>query len=168
MQTLSRLRRKSTNALSLKYIFGAFILVIYEILSTAFYYLPPLFGVFFSYIIIERKEAQRLLSGMATPWFLAFGFIIFAEQIHGFFFLSSVLVYISFYHIFYEWLVVNIKSRLVMFWIFSAACYIGIWAFSDLLFYIFDRELLKYSYEYPYYIVIEGTLSAIIFRKNKL
>lgn len=168
MQAFSHLRRKSTNALSLKYIFAATILVIYEILSTAFFYLPPLMGVFFSYIIIEKKEAERLLSGMATPWFLAFGFIIFAEQIHGFFFLSSVLVYFSFYHIFYEWLVVNIKSRFIMFLIFCAACYIGIWGVSNLLAYIFDGELLKYSYEYPYFIFIEGLISTFIFRKNKL
>ena len=76
MQTLSHLRRKSPNALSLSYLIFIGIAVIYEMLSTAFIYLPPLMGVFFTYIIIKKKEAGRLLSGLSTPWFISFGFLI--------------------------------------------------------------------------------------------
>lgn len=168
MQTFSNLQRKSPNAVSLGYAFGALALVVYEMLSTALIFLPPLMGVFFTYIIIKKSEAERLLSGLAAKWFLAFAFLIFAEQIHGFLFLSSVIVYIVFYSIFYEWLVVNFKSRILMFAFFNFCAYIGIWAVSNLVLYMLDQTLLKYSYEYLYFMLCETLLCLYIFRGARL
>lgn len=168
MQTLSHLRRKSPNALSLSYLIFIGIAVIYEMLSTAFIYLPPLMGVFFTYIIIKKKEAGRLLSGLSTPWFISFGFLIFAEQIHGFFFLSSVLTYFFFYNIFYEWVVVNFKSKFFAFFCFNFAAYVGIWGISNFIYNLLDSTLLRYSYEYLYFIGIETIISYFAFKKAHL
>lgn len=168
MQTLSHLRRKSPNALSISYLIFIGVAVIYEMLSTAFIYMPPLMGVFFTYIIIKKKEAGRLFSGLSTPWFIAFGFLIFAEQIHGFFFLSSVLVYILFYNIFYEWIVVNFKGKFFAFLCFNFAAYAGIWGISNFIYNLLDYALLRYSYEYLYFIGIETIISYFAFRKAHL
>lgn len=75
------------------YLFSAISVVLYEMLSTAFIYLPPLIGVFFSYLILSKSDAQRSLSGLAGYWYLAFAFLLFAEQLNGFTFLSSVVVF---------------------------------------------------------------------------
>ena len=68
MQTLSNLRRKSPNALALSLLLVA--VIIYEMLSTAFLFLPPLMGVIFTYLVEKRREAEKLLSGVAMPWFI--------------------------------------------------------------------------------------------------
>lgn len=168
MQTFSNLRRKSPNALSISYLIFIGFAVIYEMLSAAFIYLPPLMGVFFTYIIIKKKEAGRLLSGLAMPWFIAFGFLIFAEQLHGFFFLSSVLAYILFYNIFYEWVVVNFKGKIFAFLCFNFAAYASIWGISNFIYNLLDGALLHYSYEYLYFIGIETIISYFAFKKASL
>lgn len=168
MQTFSDLRRKSPNALSLSFILLIFGLVIYQMLSTAFTFLPPLFGVFFTYIILTKKEAERLLSGLAMPWFAIFGVFIFAEQLHGFFFLSSVMVYALFYHVFFEAAVINIKSRIFLMLGFNITAYGGIWGLSNLILYMLDKDLLKYSSEYIYFILVESAICLFLFRKSKL
>lgn len=162
------MRRKSPNALSLSFLIFIGFATIYEMLSTAFIYLPPLMGVFFSYIIIKKKEAGRLLSGLAMPWFICFGFLIFAEQLHGFFFLSSVLAYILFYNIFYEWIVVNIKGKFLVLLCFNAGAYASIWGISNFIYNLIDLPLMRYSYEYLYTVGIETILSYFVFRKMRL
>lgn len=166
MQTLSNLRRKSPNALALSLLFVA--IIVYEMLSTAFLFLPPLMGVIFTYLVEKRHEAQKLLSGVATPWFVSFAMLIFAEQLHGFVLFSSAISYMLFYYIFYEWVVINFKGRLIQLAIFNAVAYIGTWSISNLVLYVLDRELLRYSVEYVYFIIAESVLCLLIFKESRI
>lgn len=166
MQTLSNLRRKSPNALAISILLVA--VIVYEMLSTAFLFLPPLMGVVFTYLVEKRREAEKLLSGVAMPWFVAFALLIFAEQLHGFVLFSSAISYLLFYYIFYEWVVINFKGRIIQLAVFNATAYIGTWAISNLVLYILDSELLRYSVEYVYFIIAECFICLVIFRENRI
>lgn len=166
MQTLSNLRRKSPNALALSLLLVA--IIIYEMLSTAFLFLPPLMGVIFTYLVEKRREAEKLLSGVAMPWFATFALLIFAEQLHGFVLFSSAISYLLFYHIFYEWVVINFKARIIQLAIFNGAAYISTYSISNLVLYVLDRELLRYSVEYVYFIIAECMLCLFIFKESKI
>lgn len=166
MQTLSNLRRKSPNALALSLLLV--VIIVYEMLSTAFLFLPPLMGVIFTYLVEKRHEAQKLLSGVATPWFIAFAVMIFAEQLHGFVLFSSAISYLLFYYIFYEWVVINFKGRIIQLAVFNATAYIGTWAISNLVLYILDSELLRYSVEYVYFIIAECFICLLVFKESRI
>ena len=102
-------------------------------------------GVIFTYLVEKRREAEKLLSGVAMPWFAAFALLIFAEQLHGFVLFSSAISYLLFYNIFYEWVVINFKARIIQLAIFNGAAYIGTYSISNLVLYVLDRELLRSS-----------------------
>lgn len=150
------------------YLFSAISVVLYEMLSTAFIYLPPLIGVFFSYLILSKSDAQRSLSGLAGYWYLAFAFLLFAEQLNGFTFLSSVVVFFVFYYIMQDWLIINVKSQFFMFAMFNFSAYFGMFFISNLFLYIVDSQLLSYSHVLLYYAVIESIFSFWFFKKVRL
>lgn len=150
------------------YLFSAISVVLYEMLSTAFIYLPPLIGVFFSYLILSKSDAQRSLSGLAGYWYLAFAFLLFAEQLNGFTFLSSVVVFFVFYYIMQDWLIINVKSQFFMFVMFNFSAYFGMFSISNLFLYIVDSQLLSYSHFLLYYAVIESIFSFWFFKKVRL
>ncbi len=150
------------------YLFSAISVVLYEMLSTAFIYLPPLIGVFFSYLILSKSDAQRSLSGLAGYWYLAFAFLLFAEQLNGFTFLSSVVVFFVFYYIMQDWLIINVKSQFFMFVMFNFSAYFGMFFISNLFLYIVDSQLLSYSHVLLYYAVIESIFSFWFFKKVRL
>lgn len=150
------------------YLFSAISVVLYEMLSTAFIYLPPLMGVFFSYLILSKSDAQRSLSGLAGYWYLAFAFLLFAEQLNGFTFLSSVVVFFVFYYIMQDWLIINVKSQFFMFVMFNFSAYFGMFFISNLFLYIVDSQLLSYSHVLLYYAVIESIFSFWFFKKVRL
>lgn len=150
------------------YLFSAISVVLYEMLSTAFIYLPPLMGVFFSYLILSKSDAQRSLSGLAGYWYLAFAFLLFAEQLNGFTFLSSVVVFFVFYYIMQDWLIINVKSQFFMFVMFNFSAYFGMFFISNLFLYIVDSQLLSYSHVLLYYALIESIFSFWFFKKVRL
>lgn len=150
------------------YLFSAISVVLYEMLSTAFIYLPPLIGVFFSYLILSKSDAQRSLSGLAGYWYLAFAFLLFAEQLNGFTFLSSVVVFFVFYYIMHDWLIINVKSQFFIFVMFNFSAYFGMFFISNLFLYIVDSQLLSYSHVLLYYAVIESIFSFWFFKKVRL
>ena len=128
------------------YLFSAISVVLYEMLSTAFIYLPPLIGVFFSYLILSKSDAQRSLSGLAGYWYLAFAFLLFAEQLNGFTFLSSVVVFFVFYYIMHDWLIINVRNQFFMFVMFNFSAYFGMFFISNLFLYIVDSQLLSMAF----------------------
>lgn len=150
------------------YLFSAISVVLYEMLSTAFIYLPPLIGVFFSYLILSKSDAQRSLSGLAGYWYLAFAFLLFAEQLNGFTFLSSVVVFFVFYYIMHDWLIINVRNQFFMFVMFNFSAYFGMFFISNLFLYIVDSQLLSYSHVLLYYAVIESIFSFWFFKKVRL
>lgn len=150
------------------YLFSAISVVLYEMLSTAFIYLPPLMGVFFSYLILSKSDAQRSLSGLAGYWYLAFAFLLFAEQLNGFTFLSSVVVFFVFYYIMHDWLIINVRNQFFMFVMFNFSAYFGMFFISNLFLYIVDSQLLSYSHVLLYYAVIESIFSFWFFKKVRL
>lgn len=150
------------------YLFSAISVVLYEMLSTAFIYLPPLIGVFFSYLILSKSDAQRSLSGLAGYWYLAFAFLLFAEQLNGFTFLSSVVVFFVFYYIMHDWLIINVRNQFFMFVMFNFSAYFGMFFISNLFLYIVDSQLLSYSHFLLYYALIENIFSFWFFKKVRL
>lgn len=162
------MQRDRTDHLSIKNIIFAILMVFYEILSGAFYYLPPLIGLFFTYLVILKNESERTISKLDRRWYMSFCFVVFAEQIHGFILFSSVLGFIFIYYMFSDWLRINMKYRWFLLVIFVFSGYAGTLGFGNLFLYIFNEKLLQFSYEYIIFIAIESIICIVLFGKKVL
>lgn len=158
--------RKNYESLKLKPVFFCIFLLFYESASAVFWFIPPLLGVFFSYLIIEKEKSLKELDELDFNWYFTVFFLIFIEQIHGFEIFSSFLAYLIFYYVFNESFVLNLKGKESLFFIHSFAAYFGTFLLSNLILYIQNLPLLRFSNEYWYYIIFEGMFSLIYFRKK--
>ena len=53
----------------------------YEIATTQFGFLPPLIGIFFTYMILEYSRKQKQYDEFKPSWYFSLVFLVFAEQI---------------------------------------------------------------------------------------
>ncbi|MDD6925652.1 MAG: hypothetical protein PUI79_05740, partial [Campylobacteraceae bacterium] len=66
------------------------------------------------------------------------------------------------------WVVINFKARIIQLAIFNGAAYISTYSISNIVLYVLDRELLRYSVEYVYFIIAECLLCLFIFKESKI
>lgn len=168
MQALSSMQRNSSDLLSLRFILFCFLLVGYEITTAATHILPPLIGLFFSYLIILKHESEKNISNIDKRWYLVIFFLIFAEQIHGFELFSTILAFIIFYYFINDWLRINMKWRQMLLVIFVFSGYIGTFIASNIILYILNQPMDSMSYEYFIYIAIESLISIALFKERVL
>lgn len=140
---------------------------LYETATTSFHYLPPLIGLFFAYIVIEYHSKIRKLERFGLSWYASIVFLIFAEQIHGFYLFSSILAFLIFYNFIFDWLFVSLKWRSGLLVIFVAAGYLLSYGISCLFYYMQTGNVFHIGFEYALFIFVESIL-AIVFLKSKL
>lgn len=166
MQAFPRMRRNSSDIQLVKSVVWAAFLLAYQAATSVFTWMPPLIGLFFSYMIILTIEKQKRLKKYDFRWYFAILYIIFAEQIHGFALFSSVISFLLFYYLICDWLIVTFKSRAVLLILFVASGYAGVYLISALLLYIQNSPILNFNFEYFIYIVSESILAIILFRRR--
>lgn len=152
---------------SFRFFVEAIFLLLYEVASTTSQYIPPLIGICFAYLVLEYHERTRAMQNLGISWYAAVFFLIFAEQIHGFYVFSSLIAFIVFYSIFFNWLFVSLKWRSGLLFIFITAGYVLSWAISSFFSYTQSEHVLSFGVEYLVYIVLEGIL-ALVFLKERM
>ncbi|MBR8465666.1 hypothetical protein KDE13_04745 [Campylobacter sp. faydin G-140] len=140
----------------------------YTIVTTQFSFLPPLMGLFFAYMIIEYFTKQRTLNDFSAGWYFAILFMMFSEQIHGFYLFSSIVAFLIFFHFVCDWLFSTMRWRNCLLAILVASGYIGTFLVNNLISYIKNTTLLSLSHEYIVYIVAESILAIVLFRDRVL
>lgn len=168
MQTFSDMQRNRSDIQSVKFFIFCVFLVWYELLSAVYAILPPLIGLFFAYVISLNNQALKKMEDYTKSWYLAFLFLVFAEQIHGFELFSSIFAFIFYYYFLHEWLSTNFKLYQGMLIVYVCSAYILIFCVSNIILYIKDQALLQIYKEYLYYMVFESFLALFVFRDKYL
>ncbi|CAD7287448.1 hypothetical protein LMG7974_00327 [Campylobacter majalis] len=165
MQVLSSMRRNSSDLRYLGYVIGITCLFGYEIVTSIFVFLPPLIGVFFTYMIIEyAKKMQKSYIELGFGWYLSIAFLLFAELTHGYYLFSSIVGFFIFYYFAVDWLSVTFKHRKFLLILFVACGYFMTFLISCILCHMQGIEILNWGFEYAVYIAIESIIAIVLFK----
>ncbi len=128
--------------------------MIYGLFSTTSYYLTPLIGLSFYYLIEHFHEKENWLENV-----LIFIYITFIEINSGFFLLSFLLFFLIFYKIALK----MIKELVVCKWcqpiLFITFGYIGYYLFNLLLCNIFNLDIPAIGWGYLIFILTDTLLA---------
>lgn len=142
------------------------LLVFYQMLSSVYYWMPPLFGIFFCYMIILLKEQKKTLNRLDFRWYFALLYILYAGIIHGFYLFSPWIAFFIFYHFFVDWFRSKMKLGAYFLVLFVVCTYIFIYIFDVLLSYLDNSDTLSFGLEYLWFVFFEAIISYIIFREK--
>ncbi|MDO5045884.1 MAG: hypothetical protein Q4D84_04265 [Campylobacter sp.] len=160
------MRRNSLDLQILKPALWVVFLLIYQAATSVATYLPPLMGIFFTYMIILNIEKHKKVKKYDKRWYFCIFYLIFAEQVHGFALFSTMIAFLLFYYFVCDWLIVTFKSREILLVVFVASGYFAIYLVSSLLSHIANLPILNFEYEYSIYIISEAVLATILFRER--
>lgn len=166
MQTFSGMRRNSSDLQFVGYAFGILLLFAYEVATTLFVYLPPLIGLFFTYMVIEYLRWSKSYVEFGFGWYLSIAFLLFAEQVHGYYIFSSLVAFFIFFYFMVDWLFATMKYRKTLLVIIVAFGYLSTYGVSNLINYIQNLPFLYIGYEYGVYVVLESILAIIFLRER--
>lgn len=142
-----------------------FLLFAYQAMATISH-LPPLLGVFFVYLIdLNLRREKRILNNEYELYFCIF-YLILIEQTHGFTLFSSILGCMFFYYFFSDYLLVTLKSRILLIASFVVSGYIATFVVSFLFGYIGSFETVRFSEEILSYIAIEAVIAIVLFKER--
>lgn len=158
------MRTKIKNKFDLSYLFFYFSLIFYQILSSIYYWLPPLIGVFFCYMIVLLKERERTLNKLDFRWYFSLFYILLIDIIHGFYIFSSWIAFFVFYNVFVDWFKSKLKLGPYLLVIFTFCTYVFIYIFDVFLAYLDNQKILKFGIEYLWFFFLEALISFVIFK----
>ena len=150
MQMSAAMQRLGAEKRFLKQLAWVAFLIVYQSLTTIFTYLPPLIGIFFTYMIMLTLQKQKTLKEFGKEWY--------------FWLFSAVIAFMLFYHFMSDWLIVTLKSRELLAAGFVASGYVWTCATSSFISYAANLPMLKFDYEYLIYVGVESVLTVILFR----
>ena len=128
-------------------------LIVYGSLSTIYFFLPPLFGVFVALLVINK--AERYL-----PLLLAY--LLFFEADHGFFLLSSWIFIFLFFRFVVPVMEDNLICRPCIIVLSVALGYIGLFLFVSLIHFLLGLDPLAWNWLLLlYFIVVEAVLAVV-------
>ncbi|EAJ6176885.1 TPA: hypothetical protein R1720_001385 [Campylobacter lari] len=159
-----RSRNLVKNRFDFSYLFFYLSLIFYQVLSSVYYWMPPLFGVFFCYMIVLLKEKERTLSKLDFRWYFSLFYLLLIDIIHGFYLFSSWIAFCVFYHLFVDWFKSKLKLGHYLLVIFTFCAYIFIYLFDVFLAYLDNNEILKFGIEYLWFFAVEALISFVIFK----
>ncbi|XMD94269.1 putative membrane protein [Campylobacter lari] len=159
-----RSRNLVKNRFDFSYLFFYLTLVFYQVLSSVYYWIPPLFGVFFCYMIVLLKEKERTLNKLDFRWYFSLFYLLLIDVIHGFYLFSSWIAFFIFYHFFVDWFKSKLKLGRYLLVIFTFCAYIFIYLFDVFLAYLDNNEVLKFGIEYLWFFTVEALISFVIFK----
>lgn len=153
------MRRNSIDKNYLAIVYISLALVLYQVITSLYTFLPVFAGLFFCYILIAlNDEKQRVYVILAIIYLLIY------DINKGFYIFSYMLFLIIFYNLF----VVKIRDYLTcnscILVIFVVSGYLGHYLTNSFVAYILNEDLPIFSNYYMYYILIDSILAVILFR----
>lgn len=155
------MRRNSINPNYLNLFFFAILLVLLQIFSNTFLFMPTFVGVFFAYIVINIGKEEKF-----TYIILCFLYLSFYELNKGFFLFSYIILFIIYYYLFDEKIRNSFKCKNCIIFIYIIIAYIGHFFINSLFAYILNRQFSSITPEYIYYIAFDFIVSIFILRRN--
>ncbi|MBT0883581.1 hypothetical protein, partial [Campylobacter sp. 2018MI13] len=102
----------------LSYYITIFVLFFYQLLCSITFFLPPLLGVFFVFLIIHFKK-----SGFDKTSLLIILYLCLIEITHGLVLFSTTIAFLIFFYYFYDKLIYKLKNRDILIIIFIIFVY---------------------------------------------
>lgn len=162
MQTLSYMRRSSSDKKYIKTFLFAVFIVFIQILSSVYTIIPPLFGLFFCYIVINIDNEEKIFFVA-----LSFLYLIFFDLNKGFYLFSSVVFFIVFYYFIEDKIQNFTNCGNCILTGYIATAYLGHFATNNLISYVLNLPFYHLGYEYIYYILFDCFFSYILFEVKR-
>jgi len=153
------MRRSSTDNSYLRFTLICLSLVVYQIISSLYTFLPLFVGVFFSYIVINLEKEQNIIYV-----YLSFAYLTIYDLDKGFYLFSSILFFMLFYYLFVDKIRNFITCSNCIVAIYVIAAYLGHSLLNSFIAYILNQDMPSFSQGYFYYIVLDIVCAIIIFK----
>ena len=146
------MQRSIINQETIKLLILLMLFLVYESMTSIYYYLPPFFGAaFVLFIDIADRNNKYLLAPIIA-------FLIFFEADKGYLFLSSVV----FFYVSYRFVVPGIKNIIgcqkCLVPIFISYTYFGYHLFIQIVSVMFELPVNDFSLIMLYYVFVESLL----------
>ncbi len=155
------MRRNSTNPNYIKISFFALLLVLLQVLSNTFLFMPTFVGVFFTYIIINISHEEDFFYII-----LSFLYLSFYELNKGFYLFTYVVLFIFYYYLFDEKIRNYFKCKNCILFVYVLIAYVGHYFMNALFAYLLNEHFPSFTLEYLYYIAFDFVISVFIFRRR--
>jgi len=153
------MRRSSTDQNYLRFTLICLSLVVYQIMSSLYTYLPLFVGVFFAYIVINfENEKSKLYI------YLSFAYLTIYDLDKGFYLFSSLLSFLIFYYLFVEKIRNFFSCSNCIVAIYVVAAYLGHSLLNSFIAYILNQDMPSFSQGYFYYIALDVVLAVVLFK----
>lgn len=152
---------------SFSFIILYILLILYQLASSLYSFLPVLLGVYFCYLQVLLEERDKSLIDLDYRWYFAIVYVLFIELNHNYYAFSAILAFLIFHFYFAQWAKTNLKiGRLVI--VAFVFCAYAFTYLVDALFSYMGHESYKvFGLEYLLFILIESIIVYILF-KDKL
>ncbi len=153
------MRRSSTDQNYLRFTLICLSLVVYQIMSSLYTYLPLFVGVFFAFIVINfENEKSKLYI------YLSFAYLTIYDLDKGFYLFSSLLSFLIFYYLFVEKIRNFFSCSNCIIAIYVVAAYLGHSLLNSFIAYILNQDMPSFSQGYFYYIALDIVLAVMLLK----
>ena len=153
------MRRSSTDHNYLRFTLICLSLVLYQILSSLYTFLPLFVGLFFAYIVINfENENSKIYI------YLSFAYLTIYDLDKGFYLFSSSLFLLIFYYLFVDKIRNFFSCSNCIIAIYVVAAYLGHSLLNSFIAYILNQDMPSFSQGYFYYIVLDALLAIVLFK----
>ena len=153
------MRRSSTDQNYLRFTLICLSLVVYQIMSSLYTYLPLFVGVFFAFIVINFENEKSNLY-----IYLSFAYLTIYDLDKGFYLFSSLLSFLIFYYLFVEKIRNFFSCINCILAIYVVAAYLGHSLLNSFIAYILNQDMPSFSQGYFYYIALDVVLAVVLFK----
>jgi len=154
------MRRNSTHTNYLRLSFFALFLVLLQVLSNTFLFMPTFTGVFFAYIVMNIQKEEDFFYIV-----LSFLYLSFYELNKGFFLFSHLFLFIIYYYIFDEKIRNYFKCKNCIIFVYIVIAYVGDFFINILLAYVLNQQFPNFTLEYLYYIAFDYIVALFFLRR---
>jgi cell shape-determining protein MreD len=163
MQAFSDMRRNRTHQTYLTLFGLAGILVLCQIMSSLYPWLPTFVGVVFAYLILEFEHREVKAGSIA----LGFAYLCFYDASKGFYLFSYVILFI----LVYRFALLKIQTLITcdncILASYVIVAYIGHYLLNCFLAYLNNETFPYFSNYYFYSIALDSLLSFMLFRVSR-
>jgi len=153
------MRRSSTNNQYIKLSLFSLFLVIYQIMTSVYTFLPLFVGVFFAYIIVNYEDEKK-----KNYIYLIFIYLSFYDLNKGFYLFTYILLFLIFYNLFVEKIRNFFTCSNCIIGIYVVVAYLGHFIVNSFIAYILNHDAPIFLFDYFYYIAIDAFFAVIIFK----
>jgi len=153
------MRRSSTDKSNIEVAFFSLALLVYQIMTSLYTFLPLFAGLFFCYIVIYADDLKK-----RKYVILALIYLSVYDLNKGFYLFSYLFFFLIFYNLFVDKIKNSFACNNCILAIYVISGYIGHYILNSFIAYILNQDLPYFSKWYLYYIVVDILLAFVFFK----